>query len=89
MHTITSNEEVKMEHIYRDVHPKTIFFYVILTDLLGTGMPNKNKGGLYNATEDMQTATDSYLGRHQDYVVIPGLLALQIGPHGVCNLCNL
>jgi len=50
---------------------------------------NKNEGGLYNATEDMQTATDSYLSHHQDYVAIPGLLALWIGSHGVCNLHSL
>jgi len=39
--------------------------------------------------EGMQTATDGYLGHHQDYVVIPGLLALQIQPDGVCILRNL
>jgi hypothetical protein len=49
----------------------------------------ENKVRLYTATEDIQTATDSYLGYHQDYVVIWGLLALWIGPHGVCNLRNL
>jgi hypothetical protein len=49
----------------------------------------ENKCRPYNATEDMQIATDSYLGHHHDYVVIPELLALWIGPHGVCNLRNL
>jgi len=46
----------------------------------------ENKGRLHNATEDIETATDSYLGHHQDYVVILGLPALWIWSHGACIL---
>jgi hypothetical protein len=50
---------------------------------------HENKGRLYTATEDIQTATEGYLGYHQDYVAIRGLLGLRIRSHGVCNLRNL
>ena len=46
----------------------------------------ENKGRLYTATEEIQTATEGYLGYHQDYVGIPGLLALRIRSHGACCL---
>ena len=49
----------------------------------------KNKSWLCNSTEDMQMATDGYLGQHQHYMWISGLLALWIWPDGVCILRNL
>ena len=50
---------------------------------------HENKGQLYNPTEDMQMATDSYLSWHQHYILIWELLGLWIWPDGVCILHNL
>ena len=49
----------------------------------------ENKSRLHKSTEDMQIDTDGYVGQHQDYVVISGLLALWIWPHGVYIPHNL